>query len=88
MDRRTVIAFNTVYATEATPEEKQLVNDLLTVWGKLEPAAAKSPSLYRRGILYGLALQKAITAGKVKLLPVRRNRKENRPEQTAEPGNG
>ncbi len=71
MERTLVISFNTVYAAEATPEEKQLVNDLLTVWGKLEPAAGKNPALIRKGVLFGMALQKAITSGNVKLRPIK-----------------
>ncbi len=79
-DRRLVIDFNTAYATDATPEEEQLVNELLTVWGKLEPAAAKSPAAYRKGILFGLALQKAIAAGQIQIRPLKGNSKANKPK--------
>ena len=85
MDRRTVIAFNRTYAAEPTAEERQLVGDLLAVWGKLEPTAAKHPAMYRQGVLFGMALQKAIAAGEVELLPVRRKRNGTATEQT-EPG--
>ena len=74
MDRSLVIDFNRAYSTEATPEEKQLANDMLSVWAKLEPAAGKNPSLIRKGILYGMALQKAITAGQIRIRPVREKR--------------
>lgn len=87
MDRRTVIAFNRAYSTEPTEQERQLVNDLLTVWGKLEPTAAKHPAMYRQGILFGMALQKAIAAGEVELLPVKRKRNGTATEQP-EPGQG
>jgi len=81
MERGLVISFNSVYAAEATPEEKQLVNDLLVVWGKLEPAAGKNPALIRKGILFGIALQKAVTTGAVKLRPVRRKIKAQAKEE-------
>ena len=76
MDKSTVIAFNTAYAAEPTEAEKQLVNDLLSVWGKLEPAAKKNPALLRRGVLFGMALQSHIAAGKIALPEVRAKRKE------------
>ncbi len=79
MDRRTVISFNTVYAAEPTDRERQLVNELLTVWGKFEPAAAKSPAMYRKGIFFGMALQKALTAGQV-LLPEVKVKREDKTE--------
>lgn len=82
MDRRTVIAFNTVYAAEPTDREKQLVNELLAVWGRFETAAAKTPAIYRKGIFFGLALQKALTAGRVLLPEVKAKRKDKtEPEQ-------
>ena len=80
MDRTLFLQFNKAYATEATPEETQLVNDLLNVWGKLETTAAKNPAMYRRGILFGLALQKGIDAGEIVLKPVRKSRKGNKPQ--------
>ncbi len=87
MERSLVIGFNTVYAIEATPEEKQLVNDLLTVWGKLEPTVGKNPALVRKGILFGLALQKEIKGGVIKLRPVRRKNKNQAKEETKPTGN-
>ncbi len=75
MERSLVIGFNTVYATEPTQEEKQLVNDLLVVWGKLEPAAGKNPALIRKGVLFGMSLQKEIANGNIKLWPVRKRNK-------------
>ena len=76
MDRRTVIAFNVAYASEPTEQERQLVNELLTVWGRFEPAAAKSPAIYRKGIFFGMALAQAIAAGKVFLPEVKAKRKD------------
>lgn len=76
MDKNTVIAFNTAYAAEPTEAEKQLVNDMLNIWGKLEATAGRNPSNYRRGVLFGLALQKAIAAGEIILPEVRAKRKE------------
>lgn len=84
MDKRTVIAFNTAYATEPTETELQFVNELLAIWGKLEPNAGKNPSIYRRGVLFGMALQKAITAGNISLPAIRQKRKAERREM----GNG
>ena len=72
MDRKLVLNFNAAYAAEAAPEEKQLVNDLLVVWGKLEPAAGKNPALIRKGVLFGMSLQKEIANGNIKLWPVRK----------------
>lgn len=86
MDRRTVIAFNAAYAAEPTEQERQLVNELLTVWGKLEPGAGKSPSIYRKGILFGLALQKAIAAGKIILPEVKPKRKTKTETELQERG--
>ena len=84
MDRRIVIDFNKAYGMEATPEERQLVTDLLTVWGKFETAAAKNPALIRKGILYGMALQKLIAAGEVSIRPLREKRQGTKPEAQAE----
>lgn len=84
MDRRIVINFNKAYSMEATPEERQLVTDLLTVWSKFETAAAKNPALIRKGILYGMALQKLIAAGEVSFRPVRGKRQGPKPEAPAE----
>ncbi len=81
MDRRMVISFNRAYSAEPTPEERQFVSDLLTVWGKLEPAAGKNPALIRKGILFGMALQKAITEGQIIIPPVRQKRQANKPQQ-------
>ena len=81
MDRKLVLNFNAAYAAEAAPEEKQLVNDLLVVWGKLEPAAAKNPALIRKGVLFGMSLQKAITEGRIILPEVRVKRQANKPQQ-------
>ncbi len=79
-DRRLVIDFNRAFAAEPTPEEKQLVNELLSIWGKLEPAAAKSPAAYRKGILFGMALQKAISGGEIIIRPVKEKRPETKPK--------
>lgn len=75
MDKRTVIAFNKAYATEPTERELQFVNDLLTVWGKLEPGAGKNPAIYRKGILFGMAVQKGIDAGVIPLPEAKPKRK-------------
>ena len=83
MDRTLFLDFNKAYGTEATAEEKQLVNDLLNLWGKLEPTAGRNPAFYRRGILFGMALQKGINAGEIKLRPVRRNKPKTKPQEPA-----
>lgn len=88
MDRTLFLQFNRAYSTEATPEEKQLANDLLTVWGKLEATAGKNPAMYRRGILFGMALQKGIASGDIVLKPVRKNRKAKAGAELPEPGQG
>ena len=87
MDKRIVIAFNKAYAQEPTERELQFVNDLLTVWGKLEPTAGKSPAIYRRGVLFGIALQKAIDAGEIVLPEARPKRKAKAQTNQQEPGN-
>ena len=77
MNKATVIAFNKAYGTEPTEQEQQLVNEMLTIWGKLEATAGKSPAIYRKGILFGIALQKAITTGDITLpKPKAKRRKE------------
>ena len=81
MDRRLVLSFNAAYAAEATPEEEQLINDMLLIWGKLEPAAAKSPALLRKGCRFGMQLQKAITAGQIIIPPVRAKRQATKPQR-------
>lgn len=87
MDKRTVIAFNQAYATEPAERELQFVNDLLTVWGKLEPNAGKNPSIYRRGVLFGMALQKGIDAGIISLPEAKPKRKNKATTNQQEPGN-
>ena len=75
MDKRIVIAFNKAYGTEPTERELQFVNNLLTVWGKLEPTAGKTPAIFRKGILFGMALQQGIDAGEIVLPEVKPKRK-------------
>ena len=75
MDKRTVLAFNKAYATEPAERELHLVNDLLTVWGKLEPNAGKNPAIYRKGILFGMAVQKGIDAGEISFPEAKPKRK-------------
>ena len=87
MDKRTVIAFNTAYGTEPAETELQLVNDLLNLWGKLEPGAGKTPAIYRKGILFGMALQKHIDAGKIVLPEAKPKRKNKATTNQQEPGN-
>ncbi len=82
MDKRTVLAFNQAYATEPTEQERQFVNDLLTVWGKLEPTAGRNPAMYRRAVLFGMALQKGIDAGEILLPAVRTKRKGTAKDNT------
>ncbi|GEM_PF-3389491 len=84
MDKGMVVAFNEAYATEVTAEEKQLVSDVLAVWGKLDATAAKNPALLRRGIVFGIGLQKSLTAGKIVLRPIRPKRQKRKTEQTGE----
>jgi len=84
MNKQTVKAFNAAYAAaEPTKEEARLVSDLLTVWAKLDAAAAKNPAQLRRGVVFGMALQKAIDAGIVELPKVKPNRKEPGPGEPA-----
>ena len=87
MDKRTVIAFNKAYAQEPTEREKQFVESLLNVWGKLEPTAGKSPAIYRRGVLFGMALQKGIDAGEIVLPEAKAKRKTKTESKQQEPGN-
>lgn len=87
MDKRTVIAFNKAYATEPTERELQFVNDLLTVWGKLEPGAGKNPAIYRKGIVFGMALQKGIETGEITLPEARTKRKAKTQPEQQETGN-
>lgn len=87
MDKRTVIAFNKAYGTEPAERELQFVNDLLNVWGKLEPGAGKTPSIYRKGILFGMALQKHIDAGEIALPEARAKRKNKGTANQQEPDN-
>ena len=87
MDRTLFLDFNKAFATEATAEEKQLVNDLLTVWAKLEPGAGRNPAIYRRAILFGIGLQKGITTGEIHLRPARAKRKAKTQTEQQETGN-
>jgi len=78
MNRNTVKAFNAAYAeAEPTKEEARLIADLLTVWGKLDAMAAKNPAQLRKGIVFGMALQKAIAGGKVELPKVKAKYREH-----------
>ena len=87
MDKRTVIAFNKAYATEPTERELQFVNDLLTVWGKLEPGAGRNPAIYRRAILFGIGLQKGIATGEITFPEARAKRKAKTQPERQETGN-
>ena len=80
MDRRVVIDFNTAYSYEPTPEEKQLIADLLTVWGKLEASAGKNPALIRKGIVFGMGIKAAMANGDIIPRPVREKKTEPKPE--------
>lgn len=75
MDKRTILAFNQAYATEPTEQERQFVESLITVWGKLEPGAGKNPAIYRKGILFGMAVQKGIDAGEISFPEAKPKRK-------------
>lgn len=77
MDRSLVVDFNTAFIGEATAEEKQLINELVNVWGKIDLTVAKNPAIFRRGILFGMSMQKAIARGKISLRPVREKRTKN-----------
>lgn len=71
MNKNTVMNFNRAFSYEPTAAESQLVNELLAVWGKLEPAAAKNPALLRKGVVFGMGLAAALAAGKITLPPVK-----------------
>lgn len=86
MNKKQVISFNQAYSYEPTEQEAQLVNDMLAVWGKLEPAAAKSPATIRKGIVFGLGLAKAVSRGEIVLPPVKK--KAAGKGQQGEPGTG
>ena len=83
MDRTLFLDFNKAFAAEPTEQETQLVNNMLHIWGKLEPAAGRNPSNYRRGIIFGLALQKGIAAGEIKLRPVKSSTAKTKPQEQA-----
>ena len=87
MDKKTVIAFNKAFAAEPTERELQLVNDLLTVWGKLEPTAGRNPAIYRKGVIFGMALQKGIETGEITLPEARAKRKAKAQTEQQETGN-
>ena len=86
MNKQTVKAFNAAFAGEPTKREARLVSDLITLWGKLGGAAAKQPATIRRAIIFGMALQKAITAGEIDLPEERITRKKNKPQETTTEG--
>ena len=88
MDRRNVIEFNAAYGYEPTPEERQLIENLLAVWGKLEKAAAKNPALIRKGILFGMGLQSALATGKIILRPVKEKTAGQKPKLQADDTGG
>ena len=86
MNKNTVMNFNRAFSYEPTAAESQLVNELLAVWGKLEPAAAKNPATIRKGIVFGMGLAAALTAGEITLQPVkskpaRKNQQGETPEE-------
>ena len=74
MIKSQVLSFNAAYSYEPSPEENQLGGDMLAVWGKLEPAAAKNPALIRKGIIFGMGLAAALEAGEIVAPPVRAKR--------------
>ena len=88
MDRRTVLAFNVAYTAVNAPAEKRLIDDVLLLWGKLEPAAKKNPAIVRRALLMGMALQKDIAAGNIILPDVVLKRKSKAQGETPEQGQG
>ena len=88
MDRRTVLAFNVAYTAVNAPAEKQLINDILLLWGKLEPAAKKNPAIVRRALFMGMALQKDIAAGNIILPDVVLKRKSKAHGETPEQWQG
>ena len=72
MNKNTVMNFNRAFSYEPTAAESQLVNELLAVWGKLEPAAAKNPATIRKGIVFGMGLAAALAAGEISLPEVKK----------------
>lgn len=71
MTKTQIKNFNLAYSYEPTDKEAQLITDVLAVWGKLEPSAAKSPALLRKGVVFGLGLAAALAAGKISLPEVK-----------------
>lgn len=71
MNKNTVITFNKAFAFEPTKQEAQLINDMLAVWGKLEPNVGKTPATIRKGIIFGMGLASALAAGEIVLPEVR-----------------
>lgn len=71
MNKNTVINFNRAYSYEPSKQEDQLITELLSVWGKLEPSVGKTPATIRKGILFGMGLSTALAAGEITLPPVK-----------------
>ena len=67
MNKKTLVAFNTVFALEPTPEEKRVISDLLAVWSKFDSTVAKHPAMFKRGVIFGMSMQKSITKGEITL---------------------
>ena len=69
MKKQIVLDFYRVFGYEPTDEVKNLINELLGVWGKFDKQVAKNPALVRKSVLFGIGLSEEMLEGNIKPRP-------------------
>ena len=66
MKKQIMLDFYRVFGYEPTAEVKNLINELLGVWGKFDKQVAKNPALVRKSIWLGISLADEMRKGNIK----------------------
>ena len=65
MDKRIVMDFYRAFAYEPGAPARTVIDDVITVWGKMDKGVGKNPALIRKGIVLGLGLAEGLRSGKI-----------------------
>ena len=65
MDKRIVMDFYQAFSFEPGASARTVIDDVITVWGKMDKSVGKNPALIRKGIVLGLGLAEGLRTGKI-----------------------
>ena len=63
MRKQAINYFNIAFTADHEDIERELVEEMIFVWSKIDPAARRRPATFRKAILFGMNLQQGIDAG-------------------------